>query len=65
MKLTCFTKITVRGAAAGLMLLAVSLIMARRRSPASAQNGRSGRLHIVKDCDTDSGIPGSELFAIS
>ena len=48
MKLTRFTKITARGAAAGLTVLAVSLITGT--IPASAQNGRTGQLHIVKDC---------------
>ena len=72
MKFTRFRKITVRGAAAGLTLLAVSLITGA--SPASAQNlgvgqrddrnGRNGRLHIVKDCDTFSGIPGSSTCHI-
>jgi len=64
MKLTHFTKITVRGAAAGLTLLAVSLITGA--SPASAQDGRNGQIHIVKDCRAPgaSGIPGNAFCAI-
>jgi len=72
MKFTRFTKITARRVAAGLTVLAVSLIAGA--SPASAQNlgvgqrddhnGRNGRLHIVKDCDTFSGIPGSSTCHI-
>jgi len=46
------------GAAAGLTtLLTLSLIAGG--SAASAESGRDGQLHIVKDCDTWSGIPGS------
>jgi hypothetical protein len=48
MKFTRFTKITVRTAAAGLTVLAVSLMTGS--VPASAQNGRTGQLRIVKDC---------------
>jgi len=62
MKLTRFTKITVGGAAAGLTLLAVSLIT--EASPAWAQNGRNGQIHIMKDCGTFSGIPGSSYCQI-
>jgi hypothetical protein len=45
------------GAAAGLTtLLTLSLIAGG--SPASAESGRDGQLHIVKDCDTWSETPG-------
>jgi hypothetical protein len=67
MKFTRFPKITARRVAAGLTVLAVSMITGA--GPASAQNlgvgqrdgsnGRSGRLHIVKNCDTYSGTPES------
>jgi hypothetical protein len=62
MKLSYFTKITAPSAAAGLALLAVSLITGA--SPASAQNGRDGQLHILKDCGPFSGIPGSSYCQI-
>ena len=62
MKMTRFTNITVRGAAAGLTLLAVSLITGA--GPASAQNGKNGQLHIVKDCGTFTGVPGSSYCQI-
>jgi hypothetical protein len=58
MKLKRFTGI----AAAGLTVLAVSLITGAM--PASAENGQSGQLHIVKDCGTFSGIPGSSYCQI-
>jgi hypothetical protein len=61
MKLTRFTKITV-GAAAGLTLLAVSLMTGT--IPASAQNGQNGQIHIVKDCGTFKPIPGSAYCTI-
>jgi hypothetical protein len=48
MKFTGFRKIAGDAAAAVLTLLAVSLIAGA--IPASAQNGRVGELHIVKDC---------------
>jgi hypothetical protein len=62
MKLTRFTKITACGAAAGVALLTVSLISGAR--PASAQNGPAGQLHIIKDCGTFSGVPGSSYCQI-
>ena len=62
MKLTRFTKITVRGAAAGSTLMALSLITGA--SPASAQDGRNGQLHIVKTAAHFSGIPGSSYCQI-
>ena len=62
MKFTRFAKITARSAAAGLTVLAVSLITGT--IPASGQNGRNGQLHIVKDCGTFSGIPGSSYCQI-
>ncbi|HLG98276.1 MAG TPA: hypothetical protein VKX49_18315 [Bryobacteraceae bacterium] len=58
MKLTRFTGI----AAAGLTVLAVSLITGA--TPASAENGQNGQLHIVKDCGTFSGTPGSSYCQI-
>jgi hypothetical protein len=61
MKLTRLTKITV-GAAAGLTLLAVSLMTGTIQ--ASAQNGRNGQIHIVKDCATFRPIPGSAYCTI-
>src|SRR5215467_2210283 len=61
MKLTRFTKITV-GAAAGLTLLAVSLMTGT--TAASAQNSRNGQIHIVKDCGTFKPIPGSAYCTI-
>src|ERR1051326_1826400 len=62
MKFTHRTKSTVRGAAAGLALLAGSLITGT--IPASAQTGRNGQIHILKDCRTFSGIPGSSYCQI-
>jgi hypothetical protein len=63
MKFTRFTKITARGATAGLTLLAISLITGAR--PASAQNAALfGQLHIVKDCGTFTGVPGSSYCQI-
>lgn len=64
MKSTCFAKTTVRGATASLTLLAVSLIMITGGGPASAQNGRNGQIHIVKDCGQESGVPGSDFCVI-
>ena len=58
MKLTRFVGI----AAAGLTALAVSLITGA--IPASAEDGRNGRLHIMKDCGKFSGIPGSSYCQI-
>jgi hypothetical protein len=52
-----------RSAAAGLMLLTILLIGGD--GPASAQYGRNGQLHIVKDCETWSGIPGSTYCEIT
>ena len=53
MKLTRSKKISACSAVAGLTVLAVSLITGT--IAASAQSGRNGQLHIVKDCDTFSG----------
>ena len=69
MKSTSFRKMTVRGAAAGLTLLAVSLIMLTGGGPASAQNGRNGQIHIVKDCGKEvipplGSAPGSDFCVI-
>jgi hypothetical protein len=63
MKLHHFSCITVSRAAAGLTLLAVSMIS--RANPALAQNGRNGQIHIVKDCSTFSGVPGSSYCQIT
>jgi hypothetical protein len=62
MKLTRYTKITVRGAAAGLTVLALSLMTGAITAP--AQDGRNGQLHIVKDCGTFRPIPGSAYCTI-
>jgi hypothetical protein len=62
MKCTRFRKITVRTAATVLTVLAVSLMAGG--IPASAQNGRNGQIHIVKDCREESGIPGSDFCTI-
>ena len=64
MKLHHFSCITVSRAAAGLTLLAVSMIS--RANPALAQNGRNGQIHIVKDCRAPgaSGVPGNAFCAI-
>src|SRR4026209_2547260 len=48
MKLSRPKKITACSAVAGLTVLAVSLMAGA--IPASAQNGRNGQLHIVKEC---------------
>ena len=58
MKLTRFTVIS----SAGLTVLAISLITGA--IPASAQNGRSGQVHIVKDCGSFSGVPGNSFCTI-
>jgi hypothetical protein len=50
------------GAAAGLTLLTIWLIAGA--SPASAQDDSLGRLRVVKDCETWSGIPGSTYCQI-
>ncbi|HEY2018269.1 MAG TPA: hypothetical protein VGH38_32410 [Bryobacteraceae bacterium] len=62
MQFTRFSKFTAPGAAAGLTLLAVSLITGAGQ--AAAQSGRNGQLHIVKDCSTFSGFPGSSYCQI-
>ena len=62
MKLTLCTNAMARSLAAGLTVMALSLITGT--TPASAQNGRNGQLHIVKDCDTFSGVPGSSYCHI-
>jgi hypothetical protein len=62
MKLTHFTKITAGSAAAGLTVLAVSLMTGT--VVASDQNGQNGQFHIVKDCGTFSGVPGSSFCQI-
>jgi hypothetical protein len=64
MKLTRSKKITA-SAVAGLTVLAVLLITGT--IAASAQSGRNGQLHIVKDCTYPtffSGIPGSSYCQI-
>jgi hypothetical protein len=62
MKLTRFARITARSAAGGLAVAAVLLVTGT--IPISAQNGRNGPLHIVKDCITFSGVPGSSYCEI-
>jgi hypothetical protein len=65
MKFTRFKKITACCSAAGLTVLALSLITTT--IPASAQTDRIGQLHIVKDCTYPtyfSGIPGSSYCLI-
>ena len=62
MKLTRFRKITAGTTVAVLTVLAGSLMGGA--IPASAQNGRNGQLHIVKDCNTFSGVPGSSYCHI-
>jgi hypothetical protein len=62
MKFTRFTRITAPGAAAGLTLLAVSLITGA--IPAAAQDRENGQLHIVKDCGSFTGIPGSSFCTV-
>jgi hypothetical protein len=62
MKLTRFTKIMVHGAAAGLTLLAVSLFSGAIL--AAAEDRENGPLHIVKDCGTFTGVPGSSFCTV-
>ncbi len=65
MKLTGSKKITACSAVAGLTVLAVSLITGT--IGASAQSGRNGQVHIVKDCTYPtffSGNPGSSYCQI-
>jgi hypothetical protein len=62
MKLTRFVKMTAHRAAARLMLLTGFLIMGA--IGAAAQDPENGRLHILKDCGTFSGIPGSSYCTI-
>ena len=62
MKLTRFTNTTARSTAAGLTILAVSLISGIM--PGSAQSGRNGQMYIVKDCNTFSGVPGASYCHI-
>jgi hypothetical protein len=62
MKLTRFKKITAPGATAGLMLVAGSLVTGA--IPVGAQEGHSGQLHIVKDCGSFTGIPGSSYCTV-
>jgi hypothetical protein len=62
MQFTRFAKITTPCVAAGLMLLAVSLITGA--IPLAAQVGQNGQLHIVKDCATFSGVPGSSFCMV-
>src|SRR5262245_43531657 len=67
MNSTGFMKTAVRGMAAGLTLLAVLLISGC--GPASAQNGRNGQIHIVKDCGKEvipppGSPPGSDFCVI-
>jgi hypothetical protein len=53
----------IRGAAASLTtLLTISLIAGASR--ASAEDDRGGRLRVLKDCETWSGIPGSTYCQI-
>jgi hypothetical protein len=63
MKFTRFQKITAGTAVAVCTVLAVSLMAVA--IPASAQSGRVGKLHVVKDCITFSGIPGSSYCEIT
>jgi len=46
----------------GVALLGTWLIAGA--APAAEQNGRNGQLHIVKDCGTFSGIPGSSYCTV-
>src|SRR5262245_5608488 len=62
MKFTLLRKITAGAAAVVLTVLAVSLMACA--IPASEEDGRIGRLHIVKDCSVESGIPGSDFCQI-
>jgi hypothetical protein len=62
MKLTRYTETTARGAALAVMILAVSLMTGT--APAAAQDGQNGQLHIVKDCGTFSGVPGSSYCQV-
>jgi hypothetical protein len=62
MQLTRFAKIMPTGAAAGLTIIAVSLITGATLAP--AQDRENGQLHIVKDCGTFTGVPGSSFCTI-
>lgn len=62
MKSTRFAKITPPGVAVGLTLLAVAL--STGAIPAVGQDEENRPLHIVKDCGTFSGIPGSSFCTI-
>ena len=62
MKRTRLSRTVTCGAAAGLTLLTISLIAGA--SPTSAQDDSVGRLRVLKDCETWSGIPGSTYCQI-
>ena len=55
-------RVTARGGAAIATVFAISLMSGA--IPASAQQGRNGQLHIVKDCGQESGVPGSDFCEI-
>ena len=59
MKSTRFRKIT-----AGITAAVLTASLMAGAIPASAQNGQNGKLHIVKDCGTFSGVPGSSYCQI-
>lgn len=42
------------------VLAAVALVV-----PLTAQQGRNGQIHIVKDCQAESGVPGSDFCIIT
>jgi hypothetical protein len=62
MKFTRFRKIRAEATAAVLTVFGVSLMAGA--IAACAQNGQNGKLHIVKDCSMESGIPGSDYCQI-
>lgn len=62
MRGTRFSNTVIRCTTAGLTLVALSLLAGG--SAVSADNDRSARLRIVKDCDTWSGVPGSTFCHI-
>jgi hypothetical protein len=62
LKFTRFIPISTLGAVAGLTFLAFSLIPVA--TPARAEERENKRLHIVKDCGTFSGVPGSSYCTI-
>jgi len=62
MPLNHFATTTTRGAAAGLTLLAVLLIAGA--VPGTAQERENNQIHIVKDCGTFTGTPGSSFCTV-